>query len=392
MNLVFVGLAPSTPLRDALLSSGFGVETAKEIPKASPDLLAVAVGKASDLADISRARKLHPHTWIAAVVKKTVLEKPGMLTALMQNEDKNDVWIFELWQQTFWFSVQQMRQYRALYGASEKLREDFNHLNDSSTRLIQQLEKDVSLATSIQRSILPKSSPRIPGISFSVKYIPAAGAGGDYYDIFELGDRKRFGVLVADSKSHGMAATLLAVLIKTRLEEMKDRFPDSASFITYLNREIRELAEGDLQSLSLLYGILDRGTLRFRFTAAGPLAPILWRNGPQVVATIANPAVGTVDHWDFKENILDLKPGDSLLLHTDGIEEPLATPQSTGREKLIELLQARAKQPDAMELQNEVMAILDRFVENQPLRDDLTLLHFSIDQKAFFLVDSQSSK
>ena len=105
-------------------------------------------------------------------------------------------------------------------GELSDLRSQVNRLSTRSESLLAQLERDLSMATEVQRTLFPKETPIVPGVSVAAKYLPATGVGGDYYDIFEMGDRRFFGLLLADSKSHGMAAALLSVLLKTSINQM----------------------------------------------------------------------------------------------------------------------------------------------------------------------------
>jgi sigma-B regulation protein RsbU (phosphoserine phosphatase) len=403
MKLLFVGLSPSDALQKVLLSNGFDLElvkTASDLTarkSASPDLIALHLKSTAGLKDLKKVRRHNPQAWLAMVIDKAWLRDSDAQNQLLKTEEKDDVWLTETWEGMFWLCFQRMLNQRRMalelreaHEEARLLRANYQELTTSSDRLIEQLERDVGLATSIQRSLLPKVSPDIPGVSIAVKYIPAAGRGGDYYDIFEFGDRKRFGVLMADSKTHGMAAALLSVLLKVRLEEMRDRFPDSRCFVDYLNREIQVVASKELASLSLLYGILDRSSLTFQYTLAGPIKPLLWRRGePAALSISEDPPLGGIDQYSFRENTIALMPGDLLILHTDGLEAPLAAHESSSFDKIVQILKRRNPSPDPLEVQNELMALVDRYVEKKPLEDDLTLIHFAINERALYVAQAK---
>lgn len=396
MKILFLGVRPSEALEKVLHANRFTVILAKKGSETEPnaDLVIFAPRAASSVKETVRLRKIHPDAWIAVVASRKWLRDAAAMNALVQCETKDDVWLEDTWEALFWLGLQRamvhgkrQREMKALQHETRSLKSHYAELSQSSDRLIRQLEKDVGLATNIQRSLLPKVHPSIPGVSVTVKYIPAAGLGGDYYDIFEMGDRKHFGILMADSKTHGMAAALLSVLLKTRIEEMKDRFPDSKSFVEYLNQEIQGMQQKELSQLALLYGILDRSSLTFRFTVAGHLKPLLWRSGaPEAIAIAQNPPLGGIDHFTFRENSVSLKPGDLLILHTDGLEAPLTQNSPSAFEKMAQILKEKHPTPDPLEVQNELMALIDRFTERKPLQDDLTLIHLSIDERALYAV------
>ncbi len=396
MNIAFIGVQPEEDLKRGLVAGKFPFETARRLPDVLdlPDLLVFAPKTAGSLKDLRALRKAAPELWIALVLPEAWLADSDWQRALLACTEKNDVWAAEYWQSTFWFALQKAAEFQELrlrMGDLEKqnalLKTHYDELTRSSERLVAQFERNVGLAGNIQRSLLPKRSPDIPGISLAVKYIPAAGVGGDYYDIFEFGDRKRYGFLLADSKSHGMAATLLAVLLKVRLEEMKDRFPDAKSFMEFLNTEIRNLHEKELATMSLLYGILDRSSLEFHFCVAGNLQPTVWRAGiPVDLGTIPKaPPLGGMDHFAFREQSFRLEPGDLLLLHTDGLEAPL----ELARQKVRNLVAAKETSPDPLEVQNEIMGIVDAYRAHGALPDDITLIHLAVDARALYLASTK---
>jgi serine phosphatase RsbU (regulator of sigma subunit) len=396
VNILFWGIRPTKTLETVLLTTGgFSIKTTSKLPETNrdwiPDLVAFAPKNPLRIEESSRLREKFPKAWLCLVVKREWLKNTEIYHSLLKNSFKDEVWIKEVWEQTFWFSLQSFTRVQGLTNDNRQLKRHGEQLTAHSNSLLAQFEKDVEIASNIQRSLLPKFYPEIPGVTVSVKYIPAAGLGGDYYDIFEFGDKKRFGILIADSKTHGMAASLLSVLVKVRLEEMKDRFPDSKSFVDFLNREI-QLVNRDKAPLSLLYGILDRSSLSFQYTSAGNLKPLLWRNsGSAPLAAMSNPPLGDVNHYDFKENSISLRPGDLMIFYTDGLEALVSRDKTKrGAEvRLTEILKSKGPSPDPLEVQNDLMGIVNGLKNKHELPDDLTVIHFSINERTLYLA-SQS--
>ncbi|MBI4406280.1 MAG: SpoIIE family protein phosphatase [Deltaproteobacteria bacterium] len=396
MKILFLHMRPSRMLTNALVSNGFSVETASSLPRQKlnePDLIAFAPRKSSELKLLKHISECFPRSFVALAISVKWIKQPKVLSVLLNRTDVHDLWLLENWEHTLWFSLQKMFQHRnltiELEHAKEQcqtLKSQVDELSSQSKLLVEHLERDIELAANVQRALLPKVSPEIPGVSLTVKYLPSTGAGGDYYDIFEFGDKKRFGILIADSKTHGLAASLLSVLIKVRLEEMKERFPDSKTFVDFLNHELQKVYEKNMASLSLLYGIIDRTSLTFQYTIAGDFKPILWRLGESApLAICANPPLGGVDHYPFRENYLTLKPGDLLILHTDGLIKPLSEPNSTAHDKIVQILKSTEPAPDPLNLQNELLALVEKYTDQTNLEDDLTLIQLYIHERTLYL-------
>jgi serine phosphatase RsbU (regulator of sigma subunit) len=397
MNLLFVGIKPTSELENTLLSQDFVPHFSAKYALGQDlnqtfdlDLIVAFVGKKLNTKGLSRLRNRYPKAWITLVVPSRWLKDSASLGELLRCGAKNEVLPVTIWENALWLSIHSALGHRAQHEQLAKLttdyislKKDYNDLTTRSNRLVKQLEHDVELASNIQKSLLPKISPEIPGVSLAIKYLPAAGLGGDYYDIFEFGDRKRFGVLIADAPTHGMAATLLSVLVKIRLEEMKDRFPDSRSFVEFLNHEIQQVSDKEKTSLSLLYGIIDRTSLTFQYTATGHLRPLLWRNGTTpTIPKSGNPALGENTLFNFNEHSIKLEPGDLLIFHTDGLDKPLGGNSSA---RITSLLKEKKLGSDPQEFQNEVMALVDAHVERQPLSDDITIIEMAVHHKTLYL-------
>lgn len=394
MKIRFSGIEPSRALRDWLARHEIAVMI--DGPKKGDedcDLFVVAPKTPADLKELPKIRSRHPAAWLSVVIRSASLTRPGVQKALAEHSVHDDIWPKESWEVLCLLSLPKWMRYRSLVAkvvsledTCRELKANCLELSDRSEKLIAQLERDVSLATSLHRALLPRAAPKVSGLEIASKYVPAAGPGGDYYDIFEFGDRRRFGFLLADSRTHGMAAALLAILIKIRLEEMKERFPDSKSFVGHLNAEIQSVERKELATLSLLYGILDRHTLTFQYTVAGNVGVYLWRLGELMpLASVVNPALGELDRHEFKESVLTLKPGDLLLLFTDGLEAPLKQGSASLSERITQVLRSAEPKLDTLDIQTRIMGIVGGFAEDTPLSDDVTLVQLRVPEGALYV-------
>ena len=384
MNLYALTLSIPKELIGALSAQG---RTFLDKLPSRPDRVAalalVGIRNKTDLANVSAIRKRLPKARLVFIVPDHWLTDEVHTRALMKFHENCDVCQLSQWPLRFWFFLQTAIEHYGLLQKVNDLERHLAEITERTSRLVTVLENNLQLAENVQRSLLPQYTPDIPGVSISVKYLPAQGIGGDYYDIFEFGDRKRFGFLLADSKSHGLAAALLSVLIKIRLEEMKERFPDTQTFVDFLNQELYRSEKRDLSTLNILYGILDRATLEFEFTTAGPLTPTLIRHGkvaPLLPAT--NPPIGEYDSHRYKGSRIALKPGDLLLLHTDGLSS-IVPPKSLG--ELVNHVYEKATTPDGLSIQNEILGRIRSSQEEKPLSDDITLIHLSVVENVIYL-------
>jgi len=265
-----------------------------------------------------------------------------------------------------------------------------SHLSEKIEQLAHQFQEDVELAAKIHHQLLPSSDLSLPGISVTSKYLPAAGLGGDYFDVFELDDKKHLGILMADSQTHGMAAALLSTLLKTRLDDFKQEGSFCQHLMTHLNQELYQIHQSKLPGLDLVFGLLDRKTLAFEYVSAGSLKPLIW-NYPhfQELPNPGNPALGISPNQEYETEIFQLRPGDLLFFHTNGLEAVFGETGNPLRLHLANLFTS-IKKMNPLDFQTELMAQINRFQEtNRELPDDITLIQLLIDKKTLYLTQSK---
>lgn len=370
MKILFVGLEPSPDILKTLGPTHTSFKAAKSINEVpdSADLVVVGIKTDSDFNLLLQLRQKFSGAWIVALVSQDSLESELFYNTLFNNSNKNEVWLKESWNKLFWFSLQTLTESLSHRNRAQELAQVSDHI-------VAQLKKNVDLATHLQRALLPKVTPTIPGISLMVKYLPSNGMGGDYYDIFEFSDKRHYGILLADSKTHGMAAALLSVLLKTRLEEVKSRFKSSTAFLEYIQKEIVAFTGGEKSELAVFFGVFDRQSLTLQFTSAGHLVPIILRKKePLPFESHSTVPLGSSEKVAFQEVSLQLSQGDLVLFHTDGILAPLLNRGFTDLSHFL----SQTHLSDPLDIQNEILGMVHELTLNSPLPDDLTLIQLSL--------------
>ncbi len=148
---------------------------------------------------------------------------------------------------------------------------------------------------------------------------------GDLFDIFEIDDR-HIGFFLADVVGHGLAAGLLTMYIRhairpvcSRIGENKIRRP--AEVLASLNDELAKEEFEDSQFITLWYGLLDTDTLRLDYASAGHPPPLMIRPAAQQRELHGGGGLlGLTGGQRFGNRSASLKPGDRLLLYSDGLD------------------------------------------------------------------------
>jgi predicted ATPase/serine phosphatase RsbU (regulator of sigma subunit)/tRNA A-37 threonylcarbamoyl transferase component Bud32 len=234
----------------------------------------------------------------------------------------------------------------ALYDEMEKRVEDRTHELEASLRLIKEnqaqliaaerkaavahYEREIAIAQQIQTSILPKEL-RVAGLELAARMVTASEVGGDYYDLQRTRDGGCW-LGIGDVSGHGLDAGLIMLMIQSGLASLmrSDQFTDPATLLCLVNRMLHEnvrvrLGRDEFATLSL-FRVYPDG----RFVVAGAHEDILiWRSDSEQCQQI--PTVGTwlgvteraEMHMKNVEHLL--RPGDVMMLYTDGITEARST-------------------------------------------------------------------
>ncbi len=247
-------------------------------------------------------------------------------------------------------------------------------IRDSADK--QQIESELSVATHIQTSMLPRIFPAFPMRKEFDVYAtmnPAKEVGGDFYDFFMV-DQDHLAIVVADVSGKGVPAALFMVIAKTLI---KDHAQSGASPDVVFMKVNRLLCEANDEGMFVTawMGILELFSGRLVYVNAGHNPPLLKRaGGYDYLRTRSGFVLAGVDEIPYRSCSLDLAPGDTLFLYTDGVTEATDSKQQLyGEERLAAVLNAnRDKTPE--KLLAAVKADLDMFVGQAPQFDDITML------------------
>ncbi len=265
---------------------------------------------------------------------------------------------------------------RDLRAKNQALARTLEELKAAQAEIVEKqvIEHELAVARDIQRAILPRHLPRVPGFDFGLRIEPARAVGGDFYDFIPLA-RGKLGIVVGDVAGKGVPAALVMGLTRSLLRPEAGHGRSPLQTTRAINRYLQETNQSGL-FVTLLYGILDPATRRFTYVRAGHEMPLLYDTGgvfqPQAMA-LGQP-LGVLDTPALVEQSLTLPPGGLLLLHSDGAPDTLDDHQARyGNDRLQALISSLAGL-SAQAVCDSIVAALDRYRSDTPQADDLTLV------------------
>jgi len=226
------------------------------------------------------------------------------------------------------------------------------------------------IAETLQRSLLPRSLPRLAGLSLAARYLPAAeesAVGGDWYDVIQLGHR-RLGLTIGDVAGHGMAAATYMGHIRSAVRAYALDVEGPAELLAKVSR----FADQEHSRMAtLIYATLNLDTWVVDFARAGHPYPLLLRaDGSFTFLTEAGgPPLGSGAVGEYDQQRVTLGPAETLLFYTDGLIERRGRTLSDGEAALAEAATAAPDEPEMM-----CQSVIQRLTEGIEAPDDIAVL------------------
>lgn len=233
------------------------------------------------------------------------------------------------------------------------------------------LEKELSLARNLQKSLLPSNLPAGGGVEFATLFEPSAAIGGDYFDVLRLSEDE-LAVVIADVSGHGLSSGLRMAMLKSALLILVEETRDPEEILRRLDAVVRSNRESRFFVTATL-GLVDLETGTLRLTNAGH-PPTYRIRGSEVEEILlpSSPLGGLGRHYG--KAALTLQPGDVVVWLSDGlIEATNAADEPFGYESVAQTL-AGTQGESAADVRNRLLAAVERHAGGQALADDRTLM------------------
>ena len=231
------------------------------------------------------------------------------------------------------------------------------------------------VAATLQRSLVPARIPTIPFLESAVRFRSAGEGevGGDFYDVFERANGS-WAAVVGDVCGKGAQAAALTALSRHTVRSAARYEAGPVGALTALNAAIAEQAPELLFCTAALVMVEPaEAEVRLRVALGGHLPPLLVRADGRVEPLDAPGALlGVFDHAELEERTAALRPGDALVLYTDGVTEAGAPAEALGEGRLSELLARLGGRP-AEEIAAAVEQATVEYQADAP-RDDVAVL------------------
>lgn len=238
----------------------------------------------------------------------------------------------------------------------------------------ERIEKELEIAGAIQRRLLPKELPSLPGFEVDAIARPTKLVGGDYYDFITLGEGK-YALVIADVSGKGVPAALLVSTLHASLHAYINGVSDLARLVGRLNGVIHDDTEAE-RFITLFMAILDSQDGTLTYVNAGHCFPFILRPPQGSITPLLSTGLplGMFEGVQFQQETFKLEPADVLVLYTDGVTEAMNKSLEEYGEQRLRSVMIKCSNLTASSFMGAAVADVEKFVAGEPQSDDLTMM------------------
>lgn len=233
------------------------------------------------------------------------------------------------------------------------------------------LDGELLAARQVQRSLIPKRAPRVPGFQLAGLWRPAREVAGDFYDFIPLGKGK-WGIVIGDVSDKGAPAALFMAISRSVLRASASAEPQTARAIERANRVLTADAANGM-FVTVFYAVLETGPRQLTFVNAGHNPPMLLRKSGRLEWLRRHGiALGVDPELSWESHSLQFEEGDALVLYTDGVTEASnGQDKFFGESRLVRILKS-CTGSSAGAIVHAIDRGVREFIGERRLADDVT--------------------
>ena len=240
----------------------------------------------------------------------------------------------------------------------------------------ERLNRELEIAREVQEHLLPQRLPSVPGLDYCGRCRPALEVGGDYFDFLELPEG-RLGIAIGDVSGKGIGAALMMASLQASLRAQASVGHDLAELMKRVNNLVYKASSANHYATAF-YAEYDPRSCQLSYVNAGHNPPAILRKSAAMCQVFrletGGPVIGLLQQSSYEQASFPVKPGDLIVLFTDGVSESMnAHNEEWGENKLIEFARTCHGAP-AFEAMTRILSAAEAFAAGAPQHDDMTLV------------------
>lgn len=269
-----------------------------------------------------------------------------------------------------------------------RLTDSFSFMRDSlkdyilrlteTTAAKERIESELKIARDIQMGILPKIFPPFPDRpdEFDLYALMEAAkeVGGDFYDFFYCDDT-HLCFVIGDVSGKGVPASLFMAVTKTLIKTTATAISDPGAVLTKVNNDLSR-GNDACMFVTIFLGLLDTGTGELLFANGGHNPPLVVAETGEAefLAVPKGLVLGAMEDYLYRTDKIQLKPGESLFMYTDGVTEAMNAGEELFSEERLKSRLNSLRGSGVRDMISGVMEELVFFADSAAQSDDITML------------------
>ncbi|NIR48283.1 SpoIIE family protein phosphatase [candidate division KSB1 bacterium] len=238
---------------------------------------------------------------------------------------------------------------------------------------LRQIEQELATARSIQIELLPDEGPNVEGFDIAGVSHPAKEVGGDYFDFIKL-DEDRWGIALGDISGKGIPAALLMSSLQATLRSQALTTTSIVDCISKTNN-ILYLNTASNKFVTLFFGLLEGKKGRFSYVNAGHNFPFLFdKSGGFQSLETGGMVLGILPECKFEKNDVGLKPGEIIIIYSDGVTEAENEQEEQFGEERLRDIVWKYSNLSSKQIMDKIYAEVSGFAGPKKQDDDVTLV------------------
>ena len=242
----------------------------------------------------------------------------------------------------------------------------------------QKQDKEMQIASEVQRSLLPTALPQISGWEFFASYDSAQEVGGDYYDAFFVDGGKKVCLAFGDVAGKGVPASLIMSRIATIVTNVMAFVGDVQEAVQRINHQMCTRAV-DGRFVTFILCVIDVTSGEMTIAIAGHMPMMIRKNDGTIVEfgdEIVGVPIGVIDDFPYEIATRVILPGETCVIYTDGVSEAMNPANDLyGVDRLRQRMQ-QSTGGNAEELGQVILDDVRQFADGRAQNDDITIMVF----------------
>ena len=240
----------------------------------------------------------------------------------------------------------------------------------------ERLNRELEIAREVQEHLFPQHLPAVPGLDYCGRCRPAREVGGDYYDFLELPEG-RLGIAIGDVSGKGIGAALMMASLQASLRAQASVGHNLAELMRQVNNLVYKASSANHYATAF-YAEYDPRSCQLSYVNAGHNPPAILRKSAAMCQVFrletGGPVIGLLQQSSYEQASFPVKPGDLIVLFTDGVSESMnAHDEEWGEDRLIEFART-CHGASAFEVMTRILSAAEAFAAGAPQHDDMTLV------------------